>query len=93
MAAQDALDASPQRALGLLDQHAQLYPSGSFALEREALAIDALRKLGRTSAAQARARAFIDRFPNAPGTKRLRSWLDESAASDHKTATPPLPTR
>lgn len=93
MAAQDALDASPQRALGLLEQHAQLYPSGNFALEREALAIDTLRKLGRTSTAQARARAFIVRFPNAPSTKRLQSWLAESAATDHKNETQPLPTR
>jgi hypothetical protein len=93
MAAQDALEASPQRALGLLDQHAQLYPTGNFALEREALAIDTLRKLGRVSTAQARARAFIVRFPNAPSTKRLQSWIDESANTDHKNETQPLPTR
>jgi hypothetical protein len=93
MSAQDALDASPQRALGLLDQHAQLYPSGNFALEREALAVEALRKLGRTSTAQARARAFIMRFPSAPSTKRLQRWLEESARIDHKTETQPLPTR
>jgi len=93
MSAQDALEASPQRALGLLEQHARIYPSGSFAIERESLAIDALRKLGRTSVAQARARAFIVRFPDAPSAKPLKRWLDESASSDHKEETQPLPTR
>jgi hypothetical protein len=93
MSAQDALEASPQRALGLLEEHARLYPSGNFAIERESLAIDALRKLGRISMAQARARAFIGRFPNAPSAKPLKRWLDESASSDHKEETQPLPTR
>jgi len=91
MSAQDALEASPQRALGLLDEHARVHPNGSFAIERESLAIDALRKLGRTSAAQARARAFIARFPNAPSAKPLQRWLDESVGSDHKHVTQPLP--
>jgi hypothetical protein len=93
MSAQDALEASPQRALGLLEEHARIYPSGNFAIERESLAIDVLRKLGRISVAQARARAFIARFPNAPSAKPLKRWLDESARSDHKQETQPLPTR
>ena len=90
--AQDAMEAAPQRALGLLEQHAELYPNGSFAIERESLAIDALRKLGRVTAAQKRARAFIARFPKAPNVKHLRRWLDEGAAIDHKEPTEPLPT-
>jgi len=92
MSAQDALEASPQRALGLLDEHLRFYPNGNFALERESLAIDALRKLGRVSTAQARARAFIARFPQASNTKHLQRWLDESDAADHKPEEQPLPT-
>jgi hypothetical protein len=92
-AAQDAIDRAPQRALGLLEEHARFYPNGSFAQERESLAIDALRKLGRTSAAQERARAFVVRFPKASSTKHLQTWLDDSSATDHKQETQPLPTR
>jgi hypothetical protein len=91
MSAQDAIEASPQRALGLLDEHARVHPNGSFAIERESLAIDALRKLGRVSAAQARARAFIAAFPNAANAKHLRRWLDESASTEHKEEAQPLP--
>lgn len=92
MGAQDAIEASPQRALGLLDDHARLYPSGNFAQERESLAIDTLRKLGRTTEAQARARAFIARFPKASNVKHLARWLDEQSQPEHKTETQPLPT-
>lgn len=89
--AQDAIDAAPQRALSLLEDHARFYPSGNFALERESLAIEALRKLGRISAAQERARSFIARFPNASNAKHLQRWLDESAGVDHNNQAPPLP--
>ena len=92
-AAQDAIDNAPQRALGLLEEHARFYPNGSFAQERESLAIDALRKLGRTSAARERASAFIARFPRASSTKHLQAWLNDSSATDHKQETQPLPTR
>ena len=92
MSAQDAIEASPQRALGLLIDHARLYPSGSFAQERESLAIDTLRKLGRTTEARERARAFIARFPKASNVKHLTRWLGESSNADHNAQAQPLPT-
>jgi len=90
--AHDAIEASPQRALSLIDDHARLYPSGSFAQEREALAIDVLRKLGRTTEARERARAFIARFPKASNVKHLARWLDAPSRSDHNEQARPLPT-
>jgi hypothetical protein len=91
--AQDKLERSPQRALALLDQHASEHPSGNFALERESLAIDALRKLGRERAARERAQRFVESFPNAPQARSMRVWLDENANPDHKDGPLALPMR
>ena len=53
---------------------------------------DALRKLGRREQAHARARAFVQRYPQSPHTRRISAWL-EPIDSDHKNEASPLPTR
>ena len=44
----------------MIEEHTAAYPRGAFAQERDALAIDALRRLGRRAEwARARARSWI----------------------------------
>jgi hypothetical protein len=103
MSAQDAVEQNPQRALALLDEHAHAYPQGNFVQERESLAIDALRKLGRQTQAAARAHAFVQGFPASPHAHRIAQWLAEHAHDtapaannrdgDHKIDALPLLTR
>jgi hypothetical protein len=88
--AQDAIDTRPRAALDALDAHARAYPHGVFAQERESLAIDALRKLGRRQEAIARAHAFMARHPTSPHARRLLSWL-QSTTEDSKTAADRIP--
>jgi hypothetical protein len=92
--AEQALELSPRRTLALLGEHARRFPEGVLAQEREVLAVDAELALGRTAAAAQRARAFLARFPGSAHRHRLESLLASppSAASDHKTDAPRLPT-
>jgi hypothetical protein len=51
-----ALGASAAEALAVTEAHAAKFPNGKLAMERELLAIDALRRLGRVAEARARRR-------------------------------------
>lgn len=73
--AQGALAADPSRALGLCDEHRQRFPRGTFAQEREVIAIDALLRLGRRSDAEARAAQFARSYPTSPDRRRIDSLL------------------
>jgi hypothetical protein len=50
-------------ALRMLDQHATHFPKGTLVEEREVLAIDLLRGLGRKPEAEQRAAEFLQHFP------------------------------
>jgi hypothetical protein len=52
-------------ALGPLDRHAQRYPKGILAEEREALAVNVLVTLGRYDDARARSSRFLRRYPGS----------------------------
>jgi hypothetical protein len=52
-------------ALGPLERHAQRYPKGILAEEREALAINVLVTLGRYDDARARSARFLRRYPGS----------------------------
>jgi len=54
-----------EEALGPLDRHAQRYPKGILAEEREALAINVLVTLGRYDDARARSARFLRRYPGS----------------------------
>jgi hypothetical protein len=71
-----AVDADPQAALAGLDQHEREFPRGQLAAERELLAVQALRNLGRNDEARARGEALIARFPRTPYASRTRHLLD-----------------
>jgi hypothetical protein len=70
------LEASPAEAIARLDQHAREFPGGKLALEREFLAIKALRRLGRHAEGQARAEALLARSKGSPYEDRVRRILD-----------------
>ncbi len=74
--AQGLLAKNPSAALEVIEEHARYYPHGSFSEEREALAIDALRRLGRRTHLRARARAFLQDYPASPHRERVTSWLE-----------------
>jgi hypothetical protein len=61
----------PKSAQRLLDQHAARFPQGVLAPEREVLAIEVLRALGQTAAAEQRLKAFRARYPNSMHLPRL----------------------
>ncbi len=73
--AQQVVSTNPSRALALSALHGRAFPGGLLAQEREVLAIDALTRLGRLQEAQARARAFGERYPGSAHAPRLRALL------------------
>jgi hypothetical protein len=69
--ARRALASDPNRALSLTREHARTYPSGVLAQEREVIAIEALRRLGRGSEADARRGTFEQRYPQSAHRRNL----------------------
>jgi hypothetical protein len=86
--AQATLDHDATTALALAEQHAKLYPRGLFAQEREILAIEALLKLRQRSAALARAKDFVARYPDSPHARRVRSLIERSQFMTDPTIAP-----
>jgi hypothetical protein len=52
-----------QAAFRMLALHAEYFPNGALVEEREVLAIDLLRRMGRAAEAKERAARFLERFP------------------------------
>jgi hypothetical protein len=71
--AQGALASDPARALSLTDQHRRSFPAGALREEREAIAIQALRRLGREPEARARAARFETKYPNSVHRPRVQA--------------------
>jgi hypothetical protein len=65
----------PARALQLTAEHGRNFQDGVLAQEREVLAIDALTRLGHRDLAVARARRFIERYPDSAHRVRLAAEL------------------
>lgn len=64
------------QALSRLDAHAARFPSGTLAIERDALRIEALGAQGREAEARAAARHFAAAHPGAPLPPRARKALE-----------------
>ncbi len=73
--ARRALLNDPARALELSEDHARHYPRGTFAEEREVLAIESLLKLGRAVEARAREHAFELSFPRSAQIAHLANLI------------------
>jgi hypothetical protein len=68
-----ASGSNPARALALANDGHQKFKGGVFYQEREALAISALARLGRSAEARSRAQTFVRAFPRGPYTERVRA--------------------
>jgi hypothetical protein len=76
--AQDMLADDPRAALTLTEKHRQLFPDGTFAQEREVIAIDALVRLRRTTDAAERARRFEESFPGSAHLPRVHALVQKN---------------
>jgi hypothetical protein len=76
--AQEASRNNPTEALALTALHAQEYPSGLLAQEREVIAIDSLVRLRRLAPARARAAAFSERYPGSAHRRRIELLLTDA---------------
>jgi hypothetical protein len=70
--ARERIRRDPAAALALLDTHAGRFANGQLAPEREVLAVEALRQLGRTEEAEARLRSFRAQYPGSIHLRRLQ---------------------
>jgi hypothetical protein len=66
---------APARALAAANAHRRAFPEGQLAAEREFLAIEALRRLGRIDEARLRARALEARYPTSSYAARAARLL------------------
>lgn len=66
---------SPESSLQKLEAHRARYPSGILSAERDLMALDALRRTGRTQEARDRARAWLTRDPQGIHSARVRQIL------------------
>lgn len=71
--AQSALKSDPAAALRACNEHAKRFPGGSLAQEREALAIEALVRLGRKDDAEKRLARFRGSYPSSGHLRKLES--------------------
>ncbi len=70
-----ALGSDPARALALANAGHREFADGRLYQEREALALRALRQLGRRAELERRGQRFIDKFPESPHATLVRSML------------------
>lgn len=74
--ARGKLGSDPAGALVDLEAHRAQFPSGRLGAERELMAIDALKRLGRNAEAKARGEAFIAANPKSLYVERARKMIE-----------------
>jgi hypothetical protein len=72
------LSSNPGQALELTRDHAKQFPKGTLIQEREAIAIEALMRLGRSGEAKSRANRFFSQFPASPYRSHLTELVSPS---------------
>ena len=70
-------------ALQLLEHSASHFHPGILIQEREALCVETLAALGRTSEASAHAEAFIKAYPKSPYASRVMSRISDVSGNTH----------
>jgi len=70
--ARAALRGDPARALARANEHRRRFPGGVLVQEREVIAIQALRQLGRSSEADQRTESFKKAFPGSAFQRKLK---------------------
>jgi hypothetical protein len=76
------LATNPAEALNRFEEHAREFPRGSLGTEREFLAMEALRRLGRSGEARARGAALLDHAKGSPYETKVRRKLDDTWDSE-----------
>jgi hypothetical protein len=69
--ARGSLASNPAHALSLTSEHKLRFPGGVLAQEREVIAIDALKRLGRSDQASLRADEFAKSYPGSAHRRKL----------------------
>jgi hypothetical protein len=72
---------STHEALALANRHSREHPNGAVTQESEAIAIEALYRLGRRAEADARRARFRARFPSSPHLRRINELAARAASS------------
>jgi hypothetical protein len=78
--ARQALIENPALALHLTDVHARRFERGMLVQEREAIAVEALVRLGREGQARVRAHGFLAAYPSSPYRGRVEAALAQPSA-------------
>jgi hypothetical protein len=76
--AERRLETDAAASLRLLERHEQRFPGSSLALEREALVVIALCRVGRTDVGRERQRAFLESHGRSAYAARVRSACEAS---------------
>ncbi|MEM6992678.1 MAG: hypothetical protein AAF721_19345 [Myxococcota bacterium] len=79
--ARKALATSPSQALALTNEAKRDFPRGMLLEEREAVAVQALAKLGRHDKAKRRGEQFLKRYGRGPHAAAVRTALEKSGDS------------
>lgn len=79
--ARQAIGDAPARALQLTDEHRHRFARGMLAQEREAIAVEALVRLGRSSEGRVRAQAFFADYPSSPYRVRVERAVSASSVN------------
>jgi len=74
--ARAALASRPREAFAITQEHREQYPRGVFAQERDALAVEALMRVGEMSTARTLAERFVREHPSSPHAHRFRETMD-----------------
>jgi hypothetical protein len=69
--ARGSLASNPAHALSLTSEHKLRFPGGALAQEREVIAIEALKRLGRSDQASLRADEFAKNYPGSAHRRKL----------------------
>ena len=75
-----SLASQPSEALSIVRRVEREYPDGDLVEERDAIEIDALRRLGRMTEARPLATEFLHRHPHSPQSERMRQMLSGSGS-------------
>jgi hypothetical protein len=67
--------ANPRQTLDILSEHARRFPDGKLVFERELLALDALKELGRTAEEQVRAERLLGLVRGTIYEQRVRTHV------------------
>jgi hypothetical protein len=74
------IEVNPAAALETLERHAGSFPSGSLAMERDVLIVEALARSGRRREAVRRAWDILAKAPNAFYAARLKQLIEQDSA-------------